>query len=142
MTKEPTHLAAGNGLKSKILPCGVLSEAAPGEAQQFIVRLRNPDPLGRFEPRPNGLRTIAESKSGLEDDVVLLMAQTIEKAGALANWAVWIVAGNPVDNTGWRLRSAGRYFTMARHHAAFSVRERLLRKFLSSPTSRPIPEHG
>ena len=55
MTKEPTHLAAGNELKSGILPCGVIPETVSGEVQQFVIRLENQDACRRFAPGSKGL---------------------------------------------------------------------------------------
>jgi hypothetical protein len=48
MTKEPTHLAAGNELKAGILPGRIVSESGPREFHQLFIRLQNQDAGGWF----------------------------------------------------------------------------------------------
>jgi hypothetical protein len=55
MTKEPTHPAAGDELKSGIPPCRILREAGAGKAQQFILRFNNQNASGRFASGPKGI---------------------------------------------------------------------------------------
>ena len=126
MTKEPTHLAAGNELKSGILPGGIVSETGPRTSHQLFILLENQDADGRFASGPQGLRTAAKSPSGLEDDAGYFEIYAVEKSGALADWVVRAVLGNAIHDEGRNSGAAGRHFNFTRHHTGITAREQSL----------------